>query len=851
MKNPIIGALTAAILVPSASANTLLWMDNFNVPDAPSFDAAPLPGRLTGTLADTVFARSSKIQHKIVGMQLQMLIPGGGTGRIRFQNAAGWYDWAAGTSGPAILADGGLRVEFDFTPTNITSSNWISFNVGFLGSAAGEPATRLTDAQTDYGILFRNNGLTQRFDNGVGLGDGGSVTPVLTPRHIVLDYAFNSFADGTNVKVRATESGTQVANDTFTWANNSGALYMELGNRESGSLIDNLSISTLPIVYTLELVGKSVISGAPAGTEIGYLTSETFVNGSESGTYTFAAGAGDADNGKFEIVGDSLRKGTYNFTQDPEGTTYSIRILGTGASGGTMEKTIQLTLKKDDDDDGILDSFEISYTGNLTSLNGTASGPGPGAGTGDLDGDGLSDLVEFNYSIGAFPLLDPTLADTDADGLTDGEEINGSGVRPPTNPTVGDTDKDGLSDLVESNSGTFVGSADSGTNPTMLDTDGDGARDGFEATRGSNPLDFNSRPALPAGFALVRVTDDASTGIDSANTYTHTISGGGPATINGVTLEELNPVLTPPDFTWAPTGVRAEVNPINNRTWVPADGGVTGTGLQQMLGGFAFDGFGEPTGTQTYTLTGLTIGTTYQLKIFIRPWDKATVSRRPIDLTFTNGTIQSQPFGALLEDHPGIVLNNGNDDSAYYLSYTYQAQDTQIIIQAVIPESAIPASGSFHLYGLTNAVVPSGLYQTWAAQFPGFNATGFGQDPDGDGNVNLLEYAFDTNPTNPAIARISYSGGNVTGHGQPLLDTSNPAAYSAVFGRRKDYVAAGLTYKVEFSADLATWTATSATPAVVASDAIVDAVSVPFPASVPSGPGTAAPRFFRVAVNVN
>ena len=62
---------------------------------------------------------------------------------------------------------------------------------------------------------------------------------------------------------------------------------------------------------------------------------------------------------------------------------------------------------------------EEKFADNLEDLNGNASGPGPGAGTGDFDGDGLTDLDEYEET-----KTDPTKADTDDDGLSDGVETN-------------------------------------------------------------------------------------------------------------------------------------------------------------------------------------------------------------------------------------------------------------------------------------------------------------------------------------------------------------------------------------------------------------------------------------------
>ncbi len=106
----------------------------------------------------------------------------------------------------------------------------------------------LTDAGTDHGILFRNNGGTERFDNGSNLGAGGSftTTPGGTARLVQLTYTFTSFADGSPVNVVARLNGFQVASDNFTWDGNSGQIRMEIGNGVNNTRIDNFSINTVP-----------------------------------------------------------------------------------------------------------------------------------------------------------------------------------------------------------------------------------------------------------------------------------------------------------------------------------------------------------------------------------------------------------------------------------------------------------------------------------------------------------------------------------------------------------------------------------------------------------------------------
>ncbi len=91
----------------------------------------------------------------------------------------------------------------------------------------------------------------------------------------------------------------------------------------------------------------------------------------------------------------------------------------------------------------------------------------------DSDNDGLADGIELSTHG-----TDPNKADTDADALSDGAEVSKHG----TNPLVADSDEDGLDDGSEVNTHS--------TNPANPDTDADGLTDADELRQ------YNTKPTV-------------------------------------------------------------------------------------------------------------------------------------------------------------------------------------------------------------------------------------------------------------------------------------------------------------------------------------------------------------------
>ncbi|MDA7881608.1 hypothetical protein N9A94_04820 [Akkermansiaceae bacterium] len=172
-----------------------------------------------------------------------------------------------------------------------------------------------------------------------------------------------------------------------------------------------------------------------------------------------------------------------------EAIRFDILDTTSNNAGGTVFREIDVEgfPSGDDDGDGLPNFYEEAHTDPPSP---TALNPNDDLENGGT-GDGLTNLQEFQAG------TDPTDPDSDDDTLLDGDEVAGAGTRPPTDPTLGDTDGDGLSDLIETDTGIFVNASDSGSDPTDPDSDADGTGDGEEVAAGFDPNDLNSKPEQP------------------------------------------------------------------------------------------------------------------------------------------------------------------------------------------------------------------------------------------------------------------------------------------------------------------------------------------------------------------
>ncbi len=159
-------------------------------------------------------------------------------------------------------------------------------------------------------------------------------------------------------------------------------------------------------------------------------------------------------------------------------STAAVTITVTGAATGltaTPASNDVEVIFGDSDSDGMLDTWEINYFGNLLH-DGTADG----------DNDGLSDLEEYQNN------TNPTEGDTENDGMPDGWEVT-YGLNPLENDAGEDADNDDYSNLQEYLSGTDPSDPNSVPQPPITDAGPDQTVDeGVTVTLyGSNSTDID------------------------------------------------------------------------------------------------------------------------------------------------------------------------------------------------------------------------------------------------------------------------------------------------------------------------------------------------------------------------
>ena len=290
-----------------------------------------------------------------------------------------------------------------------------------------------------------------------------------------------------------------------------------------------------------------------------------------------------------------------------------------------------------------------------------------------------------------------------------------------------------------------------------------------------------STPPNPFSFSLI--TDDADSGIHPAKTYTHNLDfglGTPGATINGVPFAAYNNAANGTlNFNRAVDSGSANDHPGN------PDHNVSGA-LVNLLTDMYYNGGNTPGGTTTWTMSGLTAGTTYDTRIYVRQWGPSPNRVATLEFDPDGAGPIADSVTVSEDDATSVGMPNAND--AYFLNYRFTAVSGEDL---VITVTQLNNNNSWHLYGLSNevAVMGAGDDSDSTDEDSTISLMVLGND-EVDGGLGALGELEILSVTQPAEGSVSIDAGNQSLTFDPTGSTALQglaAGYSSV--QTFDYVA--------------------------------------------------------------
>ncbi len=317
------------------------------------------------------------------------------------------------------------------------------------------------------------------------------------------------------------------------------------------------------------------------------------------------------------------------------------------------------------------------------------------------------------------------------------------------------------------------------------------------------------------------------------------------------------------NFTFIGTVAASRIAKWNGSAW-----SALGTGMDNTVNALAADSTGHLYVGGAFTFAGTTLSPFVAQANVTQPTpDIAVAQASPVadggSVAFGSQTVGSS--GAALTftitnpgtaDLTGLVVTGGTGEFAVSAlsattvtpggpgaTFTVTFTPSATGPRGTTLQIASNVTGTKNPYSLVLTGTGVSVATSWAA------ANGVSSDlsiPGANGLKNLLNFAFGIHPVTGGPGPLQYigtlaGGGTISAVGQPLT-VMEGADIRALFIRRKDYAAAGLTYTPRFSADLTTWEDSATVPTVLADNGTHQVVSVPFP--------PLAGGFFQLRVSV-
>ena len=777
------------------------------------------------------------------------------------------YDWVIASATSAISG-------FDATAFTLSTTNFASG-----GNSLGAASFSLTQSSNDIVLHFAGSAITAT--NGkyqlTSTANGGSTATIIVGGSVGVATSLQNTGTGLQDALNGSGLAPTASGGTVTagTAGSNSNLALSGTAASTGYSFSALTAGAYTISATSPTVANITAGGTPtADTPVtasvnvldhasGSTVGSTLDLGNIHAGYTSAVtsntvSATNASGTRVNLAGSAAAVGHLSLNSlsgiTPGGSNNITAILATGQTVGVINQGFTYTFA----DNSVLSGASSNVgTASLTVTGNVYSG----AGVWNMDGNGnWGDVVQWTTAGGA-PGLDSDFSATDSATFASAATAN--------NPTVTlNAVSPSLNNVTFNNSSKSYTLAASGGGTLVLNNGSSEAT--LTNTAGSHTL--NTPITLASNVAVTVTAGTLTVGGNIGESASHTLTKSGAGTL----------ALTGTNNNYSGgTSVTGGTLLVNNASGTGAGTGALSVGASATLGGSGsigaattIDGIHAPgdngVGIQTFS-NGLTYAAASHLQwqlnanstsvrgtafdgVDVSGGSFVITSGATLDLSFI-GTVDfannfwNATHSWTVADLGSSLTGDGGSSLFTLASYTSAPNYTT-------------AQGSFSVSRVVDGNAKNDVVLTWQSPYDIWAAAktltgannGLTQDPDNDGSNNLNEYASDTHPLNGTKGTVKYAAGSITAHGTPTLALAGSVA-SAVFARRLDRAAAGLTYTLQFSADLGEWVnSTHAIVAgdVVATDSVLDVVSVQFPTTITvAGGGTKVPKFFKVQVEKN
>jgi len=203
-------------------------------------------------------------------------------------------------------------------------------------------------------------------------------------------------------------------------------------------------------------------------------------------------------------------------------------------------------------------------------------------------------------------------------------------------------------------------------------------------------------------ISYVEISNDDDSGIKASNSYTHKLDFGSGTTGALIKAVQFDYYRTNEDGT---LNFNRTVSSGSESHHGGNDNHNVSGGLADLMTDMYYNGNNTPGGTTTWTLSGLMAGVTYDTRIYTRAWSGSAGSRDSTIVFDPDGLgAVSDSTGVISEDNAaGTTPGFDNFNDAYYINYRFTAVANEDL---VITATQAGSNSSWHLYGISNQVVP-------------------------------------------------------------------------------------------------------------------------------------------------